>query len=161
MRRGIGCWKKRTGDGGRASDGHALGGAESDDAVAGAPGDYERFGCGCHHGPMAHFGVCPGGSRGHSAFRLPGRALHHPPAVHHGAVGVHGGQPRRGCGAELLGAFARAHHAGRLHRCGHAHGVHGDPSCVPSREARYGHGRHRAHHWLRPGGGAVAFRPSG
>ena len=161
MRYGVGCWKKRTGDGGRAARRHAFGGAESDDAVTGAAGHYGRFGRRCDDGPMAHFGIRAGGGRGHPAFGLSGGAFHHAPAVRYVAFGIYRGQPVSGYSAELLGAFARPHHAGGLHGRGHAHGVHGDSARVPPREARYGHGRHRAHHRLRPGGGAVAVGPFG
>ena len=40
----------------------------------------------------------------------------------------------------------------------HAHGVHGDSARVPPREARHGHGRHRAHHRLRSGRRARRWR---
>ena len=106
-------------------------------------------------------GIRAGGGRGHPAFGLSGGAFHHAPAVRYVAFGIYRGQPVCGYRAELLGAFARPHHAGGLHGRGHAHGVHGDSARVPPREARYGHGRHRAHHRLRPGGGAVAVGPFG
>lgn len=50
---------------------------------------------------------------------------------------------------------------GRVHWYVHAHGVHGDSARVPSREARHGHGGHRAHHRLRPSCGPLGRGPSG
>ena len=53
MRHGIGCGKKRTGDGGRASGGRAFGRAEPDVVVAGTAGHHGRLASGRHHGAVA------------------------------------------------------------------------------------------------------------
>ena len=118
---------------------------------------------GCHHGPMAHARCMPWWKpsiiplSAYLVGRFTTRQLFITALSRCSRRAASPRPWRRTSGYFCSGACMQAACTGAVH----AHGVHGDPACVPSREARYGHGRHRAHHRLRPGGGAVAVGPSG
>ena len=155
MRHGIGCWKKRTGDGGRASDGHALAVLNLTMLSPALPAIMSDFGCGCHTAQwltsvyaLVEAVVIP-------LFRLPGRSASPPASCSSRRCRC----SRRAASPRLwrrTGCFCSGASCRPLARCGHTHGVHGDSARVPPREARYGHGRHRTHHRLR----APAVGPS-
>ncbi|MFR5092172.1 MAG: MFS transporter [Adlercreutzia equolifaciens] len=137
MRNGIGCWKKRTGDGGRASGGRAFGRAEPDVVVAGTAGHHGRLASGRHHGAVADERLFAWWKRSSFRFRLI----------------LSGASPRASCSSRLSRCSRRAARRQLWRRdfwvlllrsacCGHActrhvhaHGVHGDPARVP-REKR-------------------------